>query len=149
MDISHHEAFDARLLDTVARAALGNATCGISTGADSRIHLLAKNLPQQQRASDLLSNFGMLRVTASATALTVGAADPAIVCRDEQIAADERLGYVILRSGEETRRGSLDVSEGDTSLFLSQPIAGLYTVFLYRLRGNFASGSVEIRVNPA
>ncbi len=149
MDIVNPKILDARLLDAVARAALGDATCGVSTGADSRIHLLAHNLPEQQRASDVLNNFGALALTASAKRLTAGAADPVISCRDELIAADEQIGYLVLRGDEEIRRGVLDVAQGLCSLTLSQPTAAEYTVFLYRLRGNFASGALDIGVDSA
>lgn len=149
MDIINHQVFDARLLDAVARAALGNATCGVSTGAVSRIHLLAKNLPEQQRASDVLNSFGLLRVTASAAKLTVGEADPIIACHDERIAADEQLGYLALRGGKEAMRGALAVKNGACSLTLTQPTAARYLIFMYRLRGNYASGAVEIRVERA
>ncbi|MCY4062379.1 MAG: hypothetical protein OXG53_08425 [Chloroflexi bacterium] len=149
MDIVNPKLLDARLLDEVARAALGNATCGVSTGSDSRIHLLAHNLPEQQRASDVLNNFGTLALTASARSLTAGGADPVISCRDDQIAADEQIGYLVLRADEEIRRGALDVARGACSLTISQPAAAQYTVFFYRLRGNFASGSLDFRVDPA
>ena len=149
MDIVNHRILDARLLDAVARAALGSATCGVSTGSDSRIHLLAHNLPEQQRASDVLNNFGALTLKASALRLTAGAADPVITCRDDQIAADEQIGYLVLRADEEIRRGALDVAGGACSLTISQPTAAEYTIFFYRLRGNFASGSVKIRVDSA
>lgn len=149
MDIIHHKVVDARLLDTVARAALGNATCGVSTGADSRIHLLAANPPEQQRASDVLNCFGALRLTASATRLKVGDADPVIRCRDERIAADEQLGYLVLRAGEELMRGALAIKNGACTFTLSQPEASRHIVLMYRLRGNFASGAVEVNVEPS
>lgn len=149
MDIVNHRILDARLLDAVARAALGSATCGVSTGSDSRIHLLAHNLPEQQRASDVLNNFGTLALKASATTLTAGGPDPVISCRDDQIAADEEIGYLVLRGDEEIRRGTLDVAHGVCSLTISQPSAAEYTVFFYRLRGNFASGALDIRVDSA
>lgn len=149
MDIVSQNVFDARLLDAVARAALGNAICGVSTGSDSRIHLLAKNLPEQQRASDVLNRFGSLRLAASAAAMKAGAADPVITCRDDRIASDAQLGYLALRAGEELMRGTLDVANGECSLTLAQPSAALYTIFLYRLRGDYASGAVDIRVDGA
>ena len=149
MDIVNPKILDARLLDAVARAALGNATCGVSIGSDSRIHLLAENLPEQQRASDVLNNFGALVLTASANRLTAGAADPVIICRDEQIAADDQIAYLVLRADEEILRGALDVARGACSLTISQPTAAEYKVFFYRLRGNFASGSLDIRVDSA
>lgn len=149
MDIVNPKILDARLLDAVARAALGNATCGVSTGSGSRIHLLAHNLPEQRRASDVLNNFGALALTASANRLTAGAADPVISCRDHQIAADEQIGYLALRADEELLRGTLDVAHGVCSLTISQPTAAEYTVFFYRLRDNFASGALDIRVDSA
>ena len=149
MDVISHLVFDARLLDAVARAALGSATCGVSTGAESRIHLLSSNLADQQRASDLLNSFGSLRVTASASALKTDETAPVISCRDDQIAADQQLGYLVLRGDEVVMRGVLDVAAGACSLTLSQPSAGAYAVFFYRLRGNFASGTVDIRINSA
>ena len=149
MDIVSQKAIDPRLLDAVARAALGNATCGVSTGADSRIHLLANTLPEQQRAKDVLNRFGTLRLGSSATSLRAGAADPVITCRDERIAGDAQLGYLVLRAGEERMRGTLDIVNGECSLTLTQPTAAPYTIFLYRLRGDYASGVVEIRVDSA
>lgn len=149
MDIVSHKAQDPRLLDVVARAALGNATCGVSTGPDARIHLVSQNMPEQQRASDVLHNFGMLQVTASATSQREDDADPVVTCADEQIAADERIGYLILRDGEEWKRGQLSVVDGACSLVLAPSSAADYIVLLYRLRGNFASASVDIRINRA
>jgi len=149
MDIVNHKLLDARLLDAVARTALGNATCGVSTGATSRIHLLANNLPEQQRASDVLNNFATLALTASAITLTAGAADPVVSCRDAQIAVDKQIAYLVLRAGEEIARGALDVVQGTCSLTVTQPTAAQYTVLFYRFRGNYASGTVDIRVDPA
>lgn len=149
MDIVSRETIDARLLDAIARAALGKATSGVSTGAGSRIHLLHANPPEQQRASDVLNHFGALNLSASATALTQGAPDPVIRCRDSQIAADDQVGYLVLRAGEESMRGTLTVAQGVCSLVLPKPSAADYIVCLFRLRGNFASGAAEIRVTPA
>jgi len=149
MEIISHRALDARLLDTVARAALGAATCGVSTGANSRIHLLTANPPEQQRASDVLNHFGRLELEASTLSLRQGDADPVITCADEQIAADDQLAYLTLRDGEESERGRQDVSEGAASIPLRQPAPGEYTLLVYRLAGNFASGTLRIRVDPA
>ena len=149
MDIISHQSLDARLLDTVARAALGHATCGVSTGLSSRIHLLTANPSEQGRASDVLNHFGRLKLEASATSLRQGAADPIITCRDEQIAADDQLAYLALRDDEESERGRLDLSGGVASFALRQPEPGVYTVLFYRLAGNFASGTRRIRVDPA
>jgi hypothetical protein len=149
LDIVRHKEHNPRLLDEVARAALGGATCGISTGGAARIHLVSENLPEQQRASDVLHNFGMLQLGASATSLREDDNDPVITCADEQIAADERIGYLILRDGDEWKRGQLSVLAGICSLALTPSSAAEYTVLLYRLRGNFASASIDIHVKPA
>ena len=149
MDIVSHKEQDPRLLDEVARAALGNATCGVSTGRAARIHLVSKNMPEQQRASDVLHNIGMLQLRASETSLREDDADPVIACADEQIAADERIGYLILRDGDEWKRGRLSVVDGACSLILTPSSAADYTVLLFRLRGNFASASIDIRIDPA
>jgi hypothetical protein len=146
MDIINHRVVDARLLDTVARAALGNATCGVSTGAASRIHLLTTNLPEQQRASDVLNHFGMLKLETSVTSLREGEPDPTVTCRDAQIAADAQLAYLVLRDDEETGSGRLDLTDGAFSFALRKPLPGDYTVLVYRLAGNFASATVQIRV---
>ena len=149
MDIVSREAQDPRLLDAVARAALGNATCGVSTGPAARIHLVSENMPEQQRASDVLHNFGMLQLAASATSLREDDADPVLTCTDEQIAADSQIAYLVLRDEDEWKRGQLTVVDGACSLVLTPSSAADYIVLLYRLRGNFASGSVEIRIDPA
>lgn len=149
MDIISHQAVDPRLLDAVARAALGNATCGVSTGPDARIHLLADNMPEQQRASDVLRNFGLLQLTASATSLRAGEGNPVVTCADEAIAADEQIGYLVLRDDEAIKRGALAVVAGACSLVVTPSPAADYVVLLYRLRGNFASGSAAIRIVPA
>ncbi len=149
MDIISHEPVDARLLDAVARAALGKATSGVSTGPTSRIHLLAMNMPEQQRASDVLNNFGSLTLIASTTAMSAGAPDPVISCADDAIAADAQVAWLALRGDEEIKRGTLKVVNGACSLRLTKPKAGHYTILFYRLRGNFASGTAEFRVDPA
>lgn len=149
MDIVSRKAQDARMLDAVARAALGNATCGVSTGAEARIHLVSDNMPEQQRASDALHNFGMLQITASAISLREDDADPVVTCADAAIAVDLRIGYLVLRDGEDWKRGQLTVIDGACSLVLTPSSAADYIVLLYRLRGNYASASVEIRIDPA
>ena len=149
MDIISNQVLDPILLDAVARAALGQATSGVSTGADSRIHLLNSNAPEQQRASDVLNHFGALALRASAVALRVGEADPTLTCQDDQITTDAQLAYLVLRDGEETDRGRLAVRAGMASFALKRPTPGVYTVLIYRLAGNFASASLQIRVDAA
>ena len=97
----------------------------------------------------MLNHFGRLQLEASTLSLSQGDADPVITCADEQIAADDQLGYLTLRDGEESERGRQAISEGAASISLRQPAPGDYTVLVYRLAGNFASGILRIRVDPA
>lgn len=148
MEIIAQSNRDTVMLDAVARAALGIATCGVSVGGGmSRIHLLNHNLPEQQRASDVLNHFGSLSLTASMTRLNAGDADPVIRCADERIAADSQLAYLLLRDDAITAQGKLDVSEGQASLTLSALAAGVHDVFIYQLAGQFASGALRIHVD--
>lgn len=148
MEITGQSNLNAAMLDAVARAALGKATCGVSVGGgSSRIHLMNHNLPEQQRASDLLNQFGTLSLTADLTSMKVGEADPVVRCADERIAADSQLAYLLLRDDEVIAQGKLAVIAGQASLTLSALDVGLHDVFLYQLAGQFASGSLRIRVD--
>ncbi len=116
MEITGQSNLNAAMLDAVARAALGKATCGVSVGGgSSRIHLLAHNLPEQQRASDVLNQFGTLSLTADVTRLKVGEADPFVRCADERIAADSQLAYLLLRDDEVIAQGKLAVIAGQSN----------------------------------
>ena len=150
MDITGQTNLNSAMLDAVARAALGKATCGVSVGGGlSRIHLMTHNLPEQQRASDLLNQFGSLSLAADLTRMKVGQADPVVRCADERIAADSQLAYLLLRDDEVIAQGKLAVIAGQASLTLSALDAGVHDVFLYQLAGQFASGSLRIRVDAA
>ncbi len=150
MDITGQTNLNSAMLDAVARAALGKATCGVSVGGGlSRIHLMTHNLPEQQRASDLLNQFGSLSLAADLTRMEVGQADPVVRCADERIAADSQLAYLLLRDDEVIAQGKLAVIAGQASLTLSALDAGVHDVFLYQLAGQFASGSLRIRVDAA
>ena len=94
MDIISKESLPLPLLDAVARVALGAATSGVSTGdGHSRIHLLSENPAEQRSASDVLANFGRLRLTLSAPSYVEGEAEPVISCHDGIIALDSELAY--------------------------------------------------------
>jgi len=148
MEITGQSNLNSAMLDAVARAALGKATCGVSVGGgSSRIHLMTHNLPEQQRASDLLNHFGTLSLAADLTRLKIGEADPVVRCADERIAADSQLAYLLLRDGEVIARGKMPVIAGQASLTLSALDVGVHDVFLYQLTGQFASGSLRIRVD--
>ena len=148
MDVSRHVEVPALLLDAVARDVLGEATSGISVGGGkSRIHLLDNGAINRQRATRVLSNFGALRLSASATHLDQGAADPVIRCRDSVISGDSALGYLVTLDGEIYATGSDDVTAGEIALTLSRPEAGEYAVFVWRKRGNYASAIINITVN--
>ena len=148
MDISTKAELPIRALDALARDILGDATCGVSAGNGvARIHLLQANEDTRRRCADILANFGALTLSATAIRLDEGAADPVISCRDQAISADSELGYLVTLDGETYAQGSDSVSAGVLSLTLSRPAAGEYVVFVWRKRGNFASGSLKISVN--
>ena len=149
MDIIAHSSLNTVMLDVVARAALGNATCGVSVGGGrSRIHLVNHNPPEQQLASDVLNHFGSLLLSADKTRLTAGAAAPVVRCADERIAADSRLAYLVLRDGAISAQGRVEVNRGQVALTLPALEVGIHDVFLYQLAGQFASGVLRIRVDP-
>ena len=150
MDVISQASLNITMLDAVARAALGAATCGVSAGGDrSRIHLLNYNRPEQQRASDVLNHFGTLQLSATVSRLTAGDTDPVISIRADMIAGDSALAYLLLRDDVVINRGQVEVVDGEIALRLSDLTAGIHDVFLYRLTGNFASGTARIQVDPA
>ena len=150
MDIISKGNLHVTLLDEVARAALGAATCGVSVGGGrSRIHLRSHNLPEQQRASDVLNHFGSLPLTVSASRLTTADADPVINCRADLISRDRALAWLRLQNGAVGARGQVDVVDDQINLTLSDLPAGIHDVFLYRLIGNYASGALRIKIDPA
>ncbi len=150
MDIISQGNLDVTLLDEVARAALGAATCGVSVGgSQSRIHLRSHNLTEQQRASDVLNHFGSLPLTVSASRLTAADAAPIINCRADLISRDRALAWLRLQDGVLGARGQIDVVDGQVNLTLRDLPAGIHDVFLYRLTGNYASGVGRIKVDPA
>lgn len=150
MDITSEGTFDAVLLDHIARQVMGRATSGISVGGGlSRIHLLNYSAANQRRASDILNHFNTLQLLETRTSMREGEADPVIRCRDQAIANDNEVGYLVLLDGEVFAQGLENVVSGVLSLTLSRPAAGSYRVFAYRLRGNHASACVQIVVQEA
>ena len=150
MDIIAQSNLNPEMLNAVARAALGPATCGVSVGGgQSRIHLVNHNPPEQQRASDALNLFGSLSLSTGRSRMRAGEPDPVVRCADERIAADRQLAYLVLRDGAIIAQGKLDVIGGQASLTLSAPAPGVHDVFLYQLAGQFASGSLRIRVDAS
>ncbi len=150
MDVISAGTFEAILLDHIARQVIGRGTSGISVGGGlSRVHLLNDSAPNQRRASDILNHFNTLRMDKTRIGMREGEADPVIRCRDQAIANDKDVGYVVLFDGEVYAQGNESVNSGQLSLTLSRPAAGAYSVFVYRLRGNYASASVQIDVQAA
>ena len=148
MDVSRNVEMPALSLDAVARDVLGEATCGVSVGGGkSRIHLLDSGALNRRRAEDILRNFGTLRLSASATNLDQGAADPVIKCRDSAISGDSELGYLVTLDGEIYATGTDRVAAGEISLTLGRPQAGDFAVFVWRKRGDYASAVMNITVN--
>ena len=150
MEIIAQSNLNSAMLNAVARAALGTATCGVSVGGGrSRIHLVNYNLPEQQRASDVLNHFGSLSLTADKSSMRAGEPDPVVRCADERIAADSQLAYLVFRAGEIIAQGRVDVIGGQSALTLAAPEIGVHDVCLYQLAGQFASGSLRIHVDAA
>ena len=54
-----------------------------------------------------------------------------------------------MRDGEVVERGRAALANGAAALTLNNLAAGVHDVFLYRLTGNYASGAVRIKVDPA
>ena len=150
MDIVSQSALPVSFLDLAARQALGEGTSGVSAGGGaSRIHLLDASPANQKRASDVMNHFGALRVRADKTVMTEGEADPVISCHDAAIAGDTELGYLALLDNGIYAQGRDRVLSGRLSLTLGSPVAGVYAIYLYRRRGNYASGHARITVNEA
>lgn len=97
----------------------------------------------------LLDNYNTLGVSASATIVIEGGLDPDITCSDVQILNDTDIGYVVLLGRQVYAAGSDSVTSGTATLTLVSAPPGDYTVFIYRLTGNYASGYVQITVNEA
>lgn len=150
MDIISAGILEAGLLDHITRQVIGRGASGVSVGGGvSRIHLLNDSAANQGRASDILNHFNTLQLAETGISMREGEADPVIRCRDLAIANDSEVGYLILLDGEVYAQGVDSVVSGELSLTLSRPAAGSYSVFVYRLRGNYASASVQLVVQEA
>ncbi len=147
MDISKSIVANTTVLDATARAALPSSVSGVSVNSVSIIHLLDDSQANQYTANAVLDAYGTLTVTADKTTLTEGGADPVITCNDALIAGDAEVGYVVLLDGEVYATGTDTVTSGVSELTLASPVAGKYEVFVYRISGNYASGSVNIIVS--
>lgn len=147
MDIVSQRITNTLFLDRVARAVLGKATSGVSVGGGaSRIHLLDGNGANQARSSDIFNHFNTLQLSVEGAATREGETAPVIRCQDGAIALDSEMGYLVLLDGEVYAQGRDSLIKGELSLTLSSPAAGTYDIFVFRLRGNFASASTRIHV---
>lgn len=136
------------LLDAVAREALGSGISGISTDAlSARIHLLDESSGNQNIANMVLDNYGDLSLSADVITLTEGDADPIVTCADVRLLTDVEVGYIVLLDGEMYAKGTANVLAGEATLNLVSPVAGIFEVFVYRMMGDYASGSVQITVS--
>lgn len=146
MDIIMKRALDARMLDIVARGALGAATVGVSVNEGmSRVHLPQGNPPEQGRASDLLSNFGALRLTPGTAPRSSGA--PHIFSLGAGVfAEDEQIAFAVAGADAVVQIGRAAAANNQISLDLSELAAGDYSVIVYRLRDTYASGMLPIRI---
>lgn len=150
MDIVGRAKLNIHMLDAVARAALGAAICGVSVGAGvSRIHLKSHNLPNQKRASEVLSNIGALALVSGASRADIESAEPHISCCSDLISGDRALGYLRLQDDEIVEQGKVELIAGELRWTLRGLTAGVHEVFLFRLAGNYASGALRIRVKAS
>ena len=148
MDIRKAKSIPIHYLDLIARDVLNAGISGVSAGGGvSRIHLVDDSPINQRRCDDILSNFDALLISANKTRMTEGEADPVISCRDDAIRDDIEMGYMVLLDGEVYAQGSDLVTSGVLTLTLSEPVAGVYSVFVYRKSGNYASATLQIVVN--
>lgn len=136
------------VIDAIARAVVP-ATIGVSTGAyGTIIHLPDNASPSDQsKLADMLANHGALTISADKTVMNEGDADPIVTCSDGAIASDPTIAYIVLLDGEIYASGTDAVTSGTAQLTLVAPLVGVYDIFIYRLRGNYASDSVRITVN--
>ena len=147
IDINKDIETNIDALNVVARTILGDATAGVSTGNGSTIHLVDESDSAQVVANSILDNWSTLSVTADNTNIDEGAGDVTITCVDVSIADDTDIGYVVLLDDELYDAGTDTVAGGSASLILSQPVNGVYKVYMYRLVDNYLSGYVIITVN--
>lgn len=147
MDISINSVLPIDIVDTVARNALASAMSGVSVSDTTRVHLLDDSQANQDIANAILSNYDGLEITANKTTMTEGDADPIITCADASISSDAEIGYVVLLDGEVYAEGTTTVTAGEATLNLVSPVDGGYQIFMYRIIGNYASGSVTITVS--
>ena len=148
MDIRKAKSMPIHFLDLIARDVLGESISGVSAGGGvSLIHLVDDSPINRRRCDDILSYFGALLISANKTRMTEGQAEPVISCRDDAIRDDSEMGYMVLLDGEVYAQGSDLVTSGVLTLILSAPVAGIYSVFVYRKSGNYASATLQIVVN--
>ena len=143
MDVIKESTVNIYLLDTVARAILGDNISGVSAGPRAVIHLLNDSPSNQVIANTILNQYGSLSVVADKTAMIEGDDDPVITVAS----TDAELGYFVLLDDEEYDSGDVTVITGVATLNLVDPVAGIYQIFVYRKTGDFASGSIQIIVS--
>lgn len=149
MEIKIGAALEPRLLDIVARGALGGATVGVSICEGmSRVHLPHGNPPEQQRASDLLNNFGALTLMLERAPAAAGS-PYSIRVSGGFFAVAEPLAYALLRADAVVASGRAELSAGLLALDFSRQDAGEYELLVYRLRDSFASGIMRLRISAA
>ena len=147
MDIVSRAIWESAILNHVARAILGHATSGVSVGGDgSRIHLNDPAEANQRRASDIFNHEGSLSLSCDSESIVAGAPDPVISCADSAIAYDSQLAYLVMRDGDLHAHGQAPVIKGSWEFRLTKPAPGAWDIVAFRLKGNHASGSVNIAV---
>jgi len=147
IDVTRFIQIELDALHTIAHALLTESAVSTNNSNHTRIHLPdSAPASEQTTAQAILDQYETLPVSASATALTEGDADPTITCDDSVIAGDTEMGYVVLLDGDLYADGTTPVNSGEASLTLVSPVAGTYDVYVYRLTGDYASGSVQLIV---
>lgn len=135
-------------IDAILRANIPTFE-GISTGGYGTIVHLTDEATQsdQDNVNTIIANFDTLTLVNQTIA--EGDPDPEIVFGDALIASDIEMGFYVTKDGTEYDNGTTPVVAGEVTLTLVSPIPGIYTVYLYRLEGNFASGIATITVTEA
>lgn len=147
IDVTRIIEIELDALHTITHALLTESAVSTNSNHHTRIHLPdSASTVEQNKAQAILDNYLSLPISASATALTEGDAAPTITCDDSVIAGDTEVGYVVLLDGDLYADGTTPVNSGEASLTLVSPVAGTYDVYVYRLSGDYASGSVQLIV---
>ncbi len=144
IDITRSQVYPIDVIDLMLKAQVTDAI-GVSTGGyGTKLHLPEEaSTSDQNKAQKIFDNWDNLNPSIDKTSMVVGDADP-IITYDT---ADSEVGYVVLLDDDLYSEGMVEAIAGTATLELDSPEAGTYEIYVYRLAGNFASGSVSIIVS--